>query len=79
MTRFWELLEQSVIVQSLVTLGLVSAVIFLSVTGQEIPDPLLSLTLLAIGFYFGSKGALTGRQAAEAAIQQLKEEEKDHA
>jgi len=71
MSKFWTLLEQSVIVQALTTLGLIGAVIFLSVTGREIPDPLLSLTLLATGYYFGAKGALTGKQAAEAAIKKL--------
>jgi len=44
MSKFWQLLEQSVIVQALVTLSLVSAVVFLTVTGQEVPDALLNLT-----------------------------------
>ncbi len=73
MTKFWELLEQSVVVQALVTLALVGAVVFLTVTGQEVPDALLNLTLIALGYYFGSKAQLTGVQAAKAAIQQLEE------
>jgi len=79
MSKFWQLLEQSVIVQALVTLSLVSAVVFLTVTGQEVPDALLNLTLIALGYYFGSKAQLTGTQAAKSAIQQMRNEEETHA
>lgn len=71
MSKFWELLESSVIVQSVVTLILVTAVVYLGVTGKVIPDALLNMAILALGFYFGSKAQLTGRQAADAAIQKL--------
>lgn len=75
MQKFWQLLEQSVIVQAIVTLALVSAVVFLTVTGQAVPDALLNLALIALGYYFGSKAQLTGTQAAKAVIQQLQESE----
>lgn len=75
MSKFWQLLEDSVITQAMVTLALVGAVIYLVVAGQPIPEALFGLTSLALGFYFGSKGALTGKQAAKAAVQQLKESE----
>lgn len=71
MARFWELLEQSVIVQALVTLALVGSVVYLTVTGQAVPDALLNLALIALGYYFGAKAQLTGEQAAKAAIRQL--------
>ena len=53
--RFLDLLAQSVIVQGLVTLSLVGAVIYATVTGLVIPDSLQSAMMLALGFYFGSK------------------------
>jgi len=73
MATFWRLLEESVIVQALVTLALVGAVVFLTVTGREVPDALLNLSLITLGYYFGSKGALSGAQAAKATIKQLEE------
>jgi len=71
MTKFWELLEESVIIQGLVTLGLVGAVIFLVVTEKAIPEALFGLSSLSLGYYFGSKGQLTGRQAAQSVMRQL--------
>ena len=53
--RLLDLLAQSVIVQGVVTIALVSACIYLSVIGQEIPEVLANSTMLALGFYFGSK------------------------
>lgn len=71
MAKFWELLEESVITQATVTLALVGAVIYMVVTGQEIPEGLFGLASMALGFYFGAKGALTGKQAAQSVVQQL--------
>lgn len=71
MAKFWELLEESVITQAMVTLMLVGAIIFLVVTEKAIPDALFGLASMALGFYFGAKGQLTGKQAANAVIQQL--------
>jgi len=61
MRTFWDLLQESVIVQAVITLLVVGAVIYLSVTGQEVPELLSNITGLVVGFYFGSKLAL--RQA----------------
>jgi hypothetical protein len=74
MATFWRLLEESVITQALVTIALVGAVIYLVVSGQPIPEALFGLASMAMGFYFGSKGALSGTQAAKAVIQKLTEE-----
>ncbi len=74
MTTFWRLLEESVIIQGVVTLSLIGAVVFLTVTEKVIPEALFGLTSLALGYYFGSKGQLTGKQAAKAAVQQLTNE-----
>jgi uncharacterized membrane-anchored protein len=52
---FWKLLAESVIVQALVTLTLVVVCCYLAIKGQPIPEELKGATLLALGFYFGSK------------------------
>jgi len=53
--KFWDLFQQSVIVQSLVTLILVGTLCYMFATGAVIPDLLGQVTLLVIGFWFGSK------------------------
>jgi len=75
MATFWRLPEDSVIIQGVATLSLIGAVAFLAVTEKVIPEALFGLTSLAPGYYFGSKGQLTGRQAAKAVMQQLERKE----
>jgi hypothetical protein len=55
MTKFWELFEQSVIVQSLITALVVGGYVYLIVTGQETPDNYYELLILVVSFWFGSK------------------------
>lgn len=55
MTKFWELVKSSVIVQGTVTLVLVGTTCYLYASGQDVPESLLSLDGLVIGFFFGSK------------------------
>lgn len=57
MEKFWDLLQESVIVQSLVSLILVLTLCFMFVTGREIPQLLTNITLLVFGFWFGSKSS----------------------
>ena len=55
MTKFWDLVGQSVIVQGVVTMALVFACIYMAIIGQEIPQLISTSTLVALGYYFGSK------------------------
>lgn len=55
MTEFWSLVRESIIIQSLITLGLVGVLIYMTVAGLEIPEVLETLTFLVVGFWFGSK------------------------
>lgn len=55
MTKFWELLQESVLIQASMALGLLGTIIYLTVQGQEVPDILTNGFLLILGFYFGSK------------------------
>lgn len=58
MDKFWDLFQQSVIVQSAVTLVLVVTLCYMFAIGAAIPDLLAQVTLLVIGFWFGSKATL---------------------
>ncbi len=53
--RFLDLVERSVIVQGITTLGLVGASIYLWVTAQEVPAPLSQLTYAMLGVFIGGK------------------------
>jgi len=55
MNRFWELLEESVIVSGLIALSCVGCVIYLCVMGMPIPDILVNVTMIVVGFFFGGK------------------------
>lgn len=71
MDKFWELLAESVIVQGVVTVSLVGACIYLALVNQPIPDLLSSATMLALGFYFGSKSQMA--IATQAKLKEYKE------
>jgi len=55
MDKFWELLQESVIVQAAITLCLVVTTCYLVATGQAVPELLSTSLMLVLGFYFGSK------------------------
>lgn len=55
MDRFWNLFEKSIIVQSIITLMLMGSVTFMYVTRSDVPDNLVNMTLLVLGFWFGTK------------------------
>lgn len=54
-TRFLDLVERSIIVQSLVTLALVGVVCYMYVTGSAVPEGLSGLTYAVVGYWFGTK------------------------
>jgi len=55
MDEFWRLLEESVILQALITVVLIGTICYLYITGKDVPQPLVDMTLLILGYYFGSK------------------------
>jgi hypothetical protein len=69
MAKFWELLEDSVIIQALLTLGVWTAIIVLVCLGRSIPEILSAGGYTILGFWFGSKAAaLVTRTAAAMRI-----------
>jgi len=55
MDRFWDLVRESVILQGIVTLLLLSVACWLWTTGQEVPAQLSYLLEIVVGFWLGSK------------------------
>lgn len=55
MDKFWELLERSVIIQSVVTLLLVVTVCVMAIRQWEVPDLIKTLTIAVVTFWMGSK------------------------
>ena len=75
MTKFLELLEQSIIVQSLITALVIGAYVYLIATGQEVPDTFGAVVTTVLGFWFGSKaGYAQGARAMRATITKMKGE-----
>lgn len=62
MKLIYELLQESVILQGFLTIGVWSAVIYMVIVGQDVPEILQSAASLTLGFYFGSKLALRKSQ-----------------
>jgi len=71
MSTFWTLLKESIIVQSIVTLALVLTIIILVLTEREVPDVMVNLTTLVIGFWFGTK---VQHAASTATIERIRAE-----
>jgi len=57
MSKFWELLRESVILQALIALILVGVICYLYIVGKEVPEPLTQALFVILGFYFGAKSA----------------------
>lgn len=55
MKKFWELFEQSIITQAVITFLLILTVCILFLKGQTIPPLLEYLTNVIVGFWIGSK------------------------
>jgi hypothetical protein len=68
MARFLDLLENSVILQGIITCLIIAAVVYLAVAGDPIPDILEKLALLIVGYFFGSKQT----QAVSSAYKQAR-------
>jgi len=55
MNEFWTLFKESVILQAIITLVILTTVCAMYVTRQTVPENLWSALMLILGFYFGSK------------------------
>lgn len=62
MTKFWELFAESVILQAILALMFGGTVCYMYLVGVEVPETLLTLLGLIIGFYFGGKTQVEARK-----------------
>lgn len=60
--NFWDLMSESVIMQGIITIGVLGVYAYMLVTSMEIPSNLDSIVGLVVGFFFGGK-AVQGAQA----------------
>jgi len=55
LTRMLDLFERSIIVQSLLTVGVIGVELYLYVVGREVPSELSQVGWALVGFWIGSK------------------------
>lgn len=54
MQKVMTVLNETTIAQLVITLLVLGASVYMTVTGQTVPEWLLNVDLLVVGFYFGS-------------------------
>lgn len=64
-SKFWELLEESVLIQAIMALGMLGSIIYLVVAQLPVPDILVNGFLLILGFYFGSKSTVEAKKTVD--------------
>ena len=52
---FVDLFKASAIIQGIMAVGATFTMGYLFVTGKQVPDTLITLVMLILGYYFGSK------------------------
>ena len=53
--KFYELLHESTLVQAIMTLILICTLCYMYVSGQDVPDGLIGIVSVIVGYYFGNK------------------------
>jgi len=70
-TTFVELFERSVIFQGMLVLMIAGTYCYMVATGQQVPDALLHLLEVMVGFFFGAKVAVNTTRDAQKYMQTL--------
>ena len=70
-TTFIELVERSVIFQGLLVLMIAGTYCYMVATGQQVPDALLHLLEVMVGFFFGAKAAVNTSRDVQKYMQNL--------
>ena len=74
MRKFWELLERGIIFQGLLVLMIAGTYCYMLVVGQAVPDPLLHLLEVIVGFFFGARAVVGPARRVKAYLEGLEEE-----
>ena len=53
--QFAELFRSSAVIQGTMALSCTGAIIYLAVTGTDVPEVLVVIVMATVGFYFGAK------------------------
>ena len=69
MEKFWELVRDGILIQGIIALAAVGAIIYLAVTGQPVPEVLVSIASAIIGYYFASAANARNIRQVERALQ----------
>jgi len=73
-SRFWDLLERSVIFQGALVLMLAGTYCYLVAVGRVVPEALLHLLQVIVGFFFGAKAAVDRTRALREYLRSLEVE-----
>jgi len=72
MNKFWDLFEQSIITQAVLTVLLVGTTCYMFIAGRAVPTLLEFLTNTVVGFWIGSKiGFAQGTRKTLANIEKV--------
>ncbi|MBC8248993.1 MAG: hypothetical protein H8E90_04890 [Anaerolineales bacterium] len=71
MSKFTQLLESSVIFQGVLVIMIAGTYCYMVATGQQVPDALLALLQVIVGFFFGAKAAVNSRRELKKYLQDL--------
>ena len=74
MPKFTELLERSVIFQGVLVIMIAGTYCYMVATGQQVPDALLHLLEVMVGFFFGAKAAVNTTRDVREYLRQLGQE-----
>jgi FtsH-binding integral membrane protein len=66
MDKFWELFAQSLILQGLLALMFSGVICYLYLTCQPVPQELVALVSLILGYFFGAKNQAAQERLARA-------------
>ncbi len=53
--QFVELFKSSAVIQGAMALSCTGAIIYLAITGTDVPEVLVGIVMATVGFYFGAK------------------------
>ena len=70
---FQGMVVESVLVQSLVTLFLISTICYMAIANMNIPSVVIEMTLLVVGYWFGAKNNVTMNRAIEKVADRIHE------
>ena len=68
---FWQLMRESVITQSVLTVMVWGAIVYLCAIQQPVPEVLQLGGTAILGFWFGSKTAMAALQGIKATTQPI--------